>query len=64
MHYSTFHLRTRPRMYLVVAMTCVLSALLINLVVSGTSDLRDHAGRQIDSLVRQAVSTEVADAYE
>ena len=64
MHYTTFHLRTRPRMYVVVAMICGLSALLIELFISGTSDLRDHADRHIDSAVRRAVRTEAADAYK
>ena len=50
-------------MYLVVAAIACISALLIDLVVSGTSSLRDEASRQIDSAIRRAARTEVSAAY-
>ena len=50
-------------MYLVVAAIACISALMINLVVSGTSSLRDQASRQIDLAIRRSVSTEASAAY-
>ena len=55
-------LRTRLRMYLLVTLVCGASALLVEIVVSSTSELRDYANRRIDSAVRKAVQSEVAQA--
>ena len=59
---SVIHLRSRPRMYLIVFITCGVLALLLQWLVSATSDFSSYADRQIQSAVHEAVKTQVAEA--
>ena len=59
---SVIHLRSRPRMYMIVFITCGVLALLLQWLVSATSDFSSYADRQIQSAVNEAVKTQVAEA--
>ena len=52
--------RSRLQMYLLVTLICGASALLVELLVASTSDMRGYANRQINSVVSKAVRAEVA----
>ena len=61
MRRSRFHLRTRPRMYVVVFFTCGATVLLIEFLTGTTADFKSRADRQLQSAVSQAVESEDAD---
>lgn len=58
---SVIHLRSRPRMYLIVLLTCGVLALLLQWLVSATTEFSSYADRRIQSAVNGAVKTQVAE---
>ena len=56
-----FHLRTRPRMYLVVTLMCGMSALLLQFMLSGASQFKNYAELRLESAVQGAVHTEISE---
>lgn len=56
--------RSRLQMYLLVALICGASTLVIEFVLSSTSGLRGYANRQINFAVRKAVRAEVTPAAQ
>ena len=61
MHWNTFHLRSRTRMYLLVTIACGISAGLMQLFLAGTDEFKNYAERRLEQTVRDAVATEVAE---
>ena len=59
---SVVHLRSRPRMYMIVFITCAMLALLLQWLVSTTGDLSAYADRRIQSAVNEAVESQVVEA--
>ncbi len=59
---SAGHLRSRPRMYVIVFITCAMLALVLQWLVSATGDLSAFADRRIQSAVDEAVQSEVTEA--
>ena len=59
---SAVHLRSRPRMYMIVFITCAMLALVLQWLVSATGDLSAYADQRIQSTVNEAVQSEVVEA--
>ena len=59
---SAVHQRSRPRMYMIVFITCAMLALVLQWLVSATGDLSAYADRRIQSAVDDAVHSQVTEA--
>ena len=59
---SPVHLRSRPRMYVIVFITCAMLALVLQWLVSATGELSSYADRRIQSAVDDAVHSQVTEA--
>ena len=57
---QSFHIRTRPRMYLAIFIASGAAALLIEAFIALTDDFRTYADQQLMSATQIALQTEVA----
>lgn len=55
------HLISRARMYLYVTIACGLSAVLMQLLLSGTGEIKNYAEQRLELAVRDTVRSEVGE---